>query len=305
MLERRKLMRARIRFVRRGTSSLSSLLSSMFTMRLQTLFLSRFPSFAVATVIVAALVPGLALSAQPMPLAVPEIQAGVAVLKNDDQRWQFIGDFAAAAARGDTEAALGMFVPAARQNEGDDKVRKFIVHTITPFFTGFDKLYRYVKIEPRTMPNGGTGFRYYTYFLNTAGERQPFDIIVMEDQGRLFVANFNARGCVPGKHPICDKAVAPAPVTAPKAGTTTSDSPEIVMKKIIMLDFLEATCGKINPEANRVNVDKMRQILFPAGLPRNAQEIRDSEPYKALYETAAAAALEGRPPLTYEQCAKL
>jgi hypothetical protein len=96
-----------------------------------------------------------------------------------------------------------MIVPAARAAEGDKEMRRWLSEVVAPFFATFDRLHAYKYIEPRTMPDNSTGYRYYTYFINTSGTEVPFDIIVMEVDKKTLVANFNARGCIKGKHPIC------------------------------------------------------------------------------------------------------
>jgi hypothetical protein len=123
--------------------------------------------------------------------------------QSDEQRLVVIGKFASFAKAGDSNAMLGLFVPAARAAEGDAVVSQYFKEKIIPFFANYEKLHTYRTIEPRQMPDDSVGYRYFTYFINATGEEVPFDVIVMEVNGISYIANFNARGCIKGKHPIC------------------------------------------------------------------------------------------------------
>jgi hypothetical protein len=132
-----------------------------------------------------------------------DLNSALPVFRADEQRSQAIAQFASLGKANEIDAMLSMFVPTARAAEGDKVIRKWLYEEVAPFFAAFNRLHTYKYIEPRTMPDNSTGYRYYTYFINTSGTEVPFDIIVMEIDGKTFVANFNARGCIKGKHPIC------------------------------------------------------------------------------------------------------
>ncbi|MFZ6658121.1 hypothetical protein [Undibacterium sp. TJN19] len=144
------------------------------------------------------------MAQQSLPPPSPDFVRGLQVMREDGNRTQTIESFALKAKTGDVDAVLAMFVPEARASEGDDEIRKYISKNIIPFFSAYEKLHNYSYIEPRTMPDGRTGYRYYTYFVNSQSGKTPFDIIIMEVNGMYLIANFNARGCIKGKHPICD-----------------------------------------------------------------------------------------------------
>ena len=109
-----------------------------------------------------------------------DLKQAMPAIRLDTQRSTAIHNFAMAAKIKDIKAMLDLFVPAARQAEGDEELLKYFNEKIIPFFASYEKLHTYKTIEPRTMPDNNIGYRYYTYFINGEGEEIPFDIIVME-----------------------------------------------------------------------------------------------------------------------------
>ena len=143
------------------------------------------------------------MAQQPLPPPSPDLVRGVTILRQDAARTHAIELFAAAAKTGDVDALLAIYVPEARTSAGDVELRTLAARDIVPFFADYQKLDTYKTIEPGTMPDGRTGYRYYTYFVNSQSQKVPFDITLMDVNGTYLVANFNARGCVKGKHPVC------------------------------------------------------------------------------------------------------
>ena len=132
-----------------------------------------------------------------------DLKEAMPIFRADEQRLAAIEKFAITAKSKDSNVMLDLFAPAARQAEGDGEMLKFFNQEVIPVFTSYEKLHTYRYIEPRKMPDGNVGYRYYTYFISEAKEEIPFDIIVMDLNGKTFIANFNSRGCIKGKHPIC------------------------------------------------------------------------------------------------------
>lgn len=134
---------------------------------------------------------------------VADFKAALPAFRLDEQRTAAIDRFASLAKANDIEGMLAMLVPAARAAEGDELMREWLSKEVAPFFASFERLHTYRNIEPRVMPDNSVGYRYYTYFIGPSGAEVPFDIILMEVGGTTMVANFNARGCIKGKHPVC------------------------------------------------------------------------------------------------------
>ena len=193
--------------------------------------------------------------------------------------------FADVAQIGDANGLLEMFAPPARVAEGDKKILTYIKEKIIPFFSDHTRLTYNMRIEPRTMPDNSVGYRYYTYDFKKNGTEVPFDIIMVEYEGKAYFANFNAHGCIENMHPA--NATCP-----PKQGVSKTteaqlpadDNEDITVKKLVTFDMIETTCKKINLEGSRAARGKLKTVLFPKGEPKNSALIRESEKYKMLYE---------------------
>ncbi len=221
---------------------------------------------------------------------------------NEDQV-KAITKFADIASSADVDGVLRMWSPQVRKALGDNEITIHIKEKVIPFFLNHDRLTYYMRIEPRTMPDDSVGWGYYTYDHKKDGTETPFDVIVDEYEGKVYVANFNARGCVANKHP--SNATCPDKNNVQAKQNYQHDIPddeELMAKKLVMLDMIKMRCGEINKEGTHRSIEG----LFPLGEPTNSLLIRKSDVYKKHYKTAIDI-VENFPqkPTAEEECSNL
>jgi hypothetical protein len=110
-------------------------------------------------------------------------------------------EFIAAAAAGDAAKAERMISQRLVARAGRDVVRENIAARVLPFFADLRSVARSVTVANTTDAFGASGFAYYMYMVPAAGAQRPFVIYVLDEGGRLVVANILVDHYVEGRHP--------------------------------------------------------------------------------------------------------
>jgi hypothetical protein len=109
--------------------------------------------------------------------------------------------FVASALAGDGAKARAMLSSALVSRAGDAAIRRALETQILPFFAGGKTPGRSVTVTRTTDAAGQQGFAFYMWLHGAdASERRPFTVYVVEEQGRLAVANVVPDRLVEGRH---------------------------------------------------------------------------------------------------------
>lgn len=100
-----------------------------------------------------------------------------------------VGAAVTALASGDVEGFKSLMSPNFLAALDDATVNNVIQSQMVPFFAEFDRPGSSTFITDNTDQFGSTGFAFYTSIITTNGEERPFVIYMVEEGGRLVVAN--------------------------------------------------------------------------------------------------------------------
>ena len=109
--------------------------------------------------------------------------------------------FVAAALAGDAVRVRAMLSPTLIARSGDAAIRRALDTQILPFFAAGKAVGRSVTITRTTTATGEQGFAFYMWLQGADRSTQrPFTVYVVEEQGRLAVANVVPDRLVEGRH---------------------------------------------------------------------------------------------------------
>ena len=109
--------------------------------------------------------------------------------------------FVATALAGDAAQARAMLSPALVARSGEAAIRRALDTQILPFFASGKAPGRSVTITRTTDAAGQQGFAFYMWLQGAdASAQRPFTIYVVEEQGRMAIANIVPDRLVEGRH---------------------------------------------------------------------------------------------------------
>jgi hypothetical protein len=150
--------------------------------------------------LLALLVPALALAQAPAPApeaSTPEyleMQARSAPYRAFADRW------IALARTGDVAALERTISPNMIGKVGADTVRRSLDTKVAPFFTQTREVGKSTTVAQTTDAFGSTGYVYYMYMMAKTGELRPFALYVVEENGKMVVANILTDYAAPNRH---------------------------------------------------------------------------------------------------------
>ena len=150
--------------------------------------------WALATALLAAQAPAAAQAA-------PSVAADLRMAQ-DAERYRRTADaFVASALAGDVARAQAMLSPTLVSRSGEAAIRRALDTQILPFFAQGKAPGRSVTVTRTTDAAGQQGYAFYMW-LQAADPsvQRPFTVYVVEEQGRLAVANIVPDRLVEGRH---------------------------------------------------------------------------------------------------------
>jgi hypothetical protein len=154
--------------------------------------------WTLAAALLAAQVP---LAAQSRAQATPSVEADLR-MQEDAQPFRRAADaFVVSALAGDAAQVRSMLSPALVARAGDAAIRTALETQILPFFARGTAPGRSVTTTRTTDAAGQQGFAFYMWLQGADGSAQrPFTVYVVEEQGRLTIANVVPDRLVEGRH---------------------------------------------------------------------------------------------------------
>lgn len=149
-----------------------------------------------------ALAAALPAVAQTSSTTAAAVAADLRMAQDSQPHRRLVDDFVAAAMAGDVDRTLAMLSPALVARTGDAGARRALEGQILPFFTRGRALGRSTTVARTTDASGNEGYAFYLWMEQQAAgtARQPFSLYVVEEQGRLVVANVVPDRLVAGRH---------------------------------------------------------------------------------------------------------
>ena len=109
--------------------------------------------------------------------------------------------FVASALAGDAAQAQAMLSPTLVSHSGEAAIRRALDTQILPFFARGKAPGRSVTVTRTTDAAGQQGYAFYMWLQTAdASSQRPFTVYVVEEQGRLTVANVVPDRLVEGRH---------------------------------------------------------------------------------------------------------
>jgi hypothetical protein len=106
----------------------------------------------------------------------------------------------ALARTGDVPALQRTISPNMAGRVGADAIRRNLDAKVAPFFTQAKEIGKSVTVAETTDAFGSRGYVYYMYIVAKTGERRPFVVYVVNENGRTVVANVLTDHLVPDRH---------------------------------------------------------------------------------------------------------
>lgn len=108
--------------------------------------------------------------------------------------------FVARALNGDAAATSAMLSRALVERMGEAAAAAAMQRQILPFFARGGELGRSVTVTRTTDAAGQSGFAFYMWLVSPQGERRPFTVYVVDENGTAAVANVVPDRFVEGRH---------------------------------------------------------------------------------------------------------
>src|SRR5215207_3609063 len=139
----------------------------------------------------------VAAQAQPTPSVESDLQ-----MAQDAAPFRRAADaFVAGAMAGDAARVQAMLSPALLARSGEAAIRRALDTQILPFFAAGKAVGRSVTVTRTTDAAGQRGFAFYMWLQGAdASVQRPFTLYVVEEQGRLTIANVVPDRLVEGRH---------------------------------------------------------------------------------------------------------
>ena len=131
----------------------------------------------------------------------PSVEADLQMAEDSKPFRRAADAFVAVALAGDAAKAQAMLSPALVARTGDAAIRRALDTQILPFFTRGKAPGRSVTVTRTTDAAGQQGFAFYMWLQGAdPSEQRPFTVYVVEEQGRLTIANVVPDRLVEGRH---------------------------------------------------------------------------------------------------------
>jgi predicted NBD/HSP70 family sugar kinase len=131
----------------------------------------------------------------------PSVEADLRMAEDAAPFRKVADAFVATALAGDAARAQAMLSPALVARSGEAAIRRALDTQILPFFAQGKAPGRSVTVTRTTDAAGHQGFAFYMWLQAGDGSAQrPFTVYVVEEQGRLTVANIVPDRLVEGRH---------------------------------------------------------------------------------------------------------
>ena len=133
--------------------------------------------------------------------ATPSVAADLQMAQDADPFRRAADAFVASALAGDAARTQALLSPALVSRTGDAAIRRALDTQILPFFASGKAPGKSVTVTRTTDAAGQQGFAFYMWLQGGDGsEPRPFTLYVVEEQGRLSVANVVPDRLVEGRH---------------------------------------------------------------------------------------------------------
>ncbi len=114
---------------------------------------------------------------------------------------QFAEVFIARAGAGDLEASRALLSPALVRRMGDELVQQVLRTQILPFFQAGAGLAGSATVSRTTDADGHSGYAFHLWLMQRDGSGpRPFSLYVVEEGGRLVLANVVPNRAIEGRH---------------------------------------------------------------------------------------------------------
>jgi hypothetical protein len=133
--------------------------------------------------------------------ATPSVAADLQMAQDAEPFRRAADAFVASALAGDAARTQALLSPALVSRTGDAAIRRALDTQILPFFARGKAPGRSVTVARTTDAAGQQGFAFYMWLQPPdASAQRPFTVYVVEEQGRLTVANVVPDRRVEGRH---------------------------------------------------------------------------------------------------------
>lgn len=113
-------------------------------------------------------------------------------------------EFVGIAVRGDESSLVALVSPNVIRTVGPESVAHKLKNEVIPFFSRYQRLHNVKQINPASGLRGSTvGYWIYTYIVTLTGDVRPFSIVIVEEEGGLFVSDVIVDRCEENRHPFC------------------------------------------------------------------------------------------------------
>jgi hypothetical protein len=108
--------------------------------------------------------------------------------------------FVAAAAAGKGETLVELLSPNIKERAGADAVRSTMEGQVLPFFADHAAIGNSTTVTNTTDASGNAGFAFYMWSVPKSGEKKPFVVYVVSENGKTVIANVLVNRFVEGRH---------------------------------------------------------------------------------------------------------
>jgi len=113
---------------------------------------------------------------------------------------KFADGWIVTARNGDMAAAERAISPNLTARVGAEVVKRNLTDKVMPFFAAAKDVGKSVTITQTTDGFGSRGFAYYMYIVPASGPQRPFVLYVVDEKGKMVVANILVDHHVPDRH---------------------------------------------------------------------------------------------------------
>lgn len=132
--------------------------------------------------------------------AAPDIAADLRMAEDAAAMRRVADRFIARALAGDAQGSAALLSRALVERIGAPAATQAMQQRILPFFAQGGEVGRSTTIARTTDAAGQSGFAFYLWLVGPQGEARPFTVYVVEERGRVVVANVVPDRLVEGRH---------------------------------------------------------------------------------------------------------
>ena len=113
---------------------------------------------------------------------------------------KFADGWIVTARKGDVAAVERAISPNLAARVGPEVVNRNLTDKVMPFFAAAKDVGKSVTITQTTDGFGSRGFAYYMYIVPASGSQRPFVLYVVDEKGKMVIANILVDHHVPDRH---------------------------------------------------------------------------------------------------------